>query len=146
VQLIDMGDFAGGMLKYIRDHPVPRVTVAGGVAKMTKLAQGMLDLHSKRGPADLDALAAIVADAGGSEALAPRIRGANTVSEAFGAAMAEGIPIGETIAAGAWKTAAAVLNDPDIELEVLIFDREGVLMGHQPFKPTHDPSRPRKRR
>ena len=25
--LIDMGDFAGGMLKYLRRHPVPRVTV-----------------------------------------------------------------------------------------------------------------------
>ena len=24
VALIDMGDFVGGMLKYIREHPVPR--------------------------------------------------------------------------------------------------------------------------
>src|SRR5437899_8653737 len=47
--LIDMGDFVGGMLKYLRRHPVPRLTIAGGVAKMTKLAQGLLDLHSKRG-------------------------------------------------------------------------------------------------
>jgi cobalt-precorrin-5B (C1)-methyltransferase len=38
-------------------HPVPRVTIAGGVAKMTKLAQGRLDLHSKRGTADMAALA-----------------------------------------------------------------------------------------
>ncbi|HEX2654013.1 MAG TPA: cobalt-precorrin-5B (C(1))-methyltransferase, partial [Xanthobacteraceae bacterium] len=50
--LIDMGDFVGGMLKYLRTHPVPRVTIAGGVAKMTKLAQGLLDLHSKRGAVD----------------------------------------------------------------------------------------------
>ncbi len=28
--MIDMGDFAGGMLKYLRRHPVPRVTIAGG--------------------------------------------------------------------------------------------------------------------
>ncbi|MGO4816002.1 cobalt-precorrin-5B (C(1))-methyltransferase CbiD, partial [Cupriavidus sp. 2MCAB6] len=40
--LIDMGDFAGGMLKYLRRHPVHRVTVAGGFAKMVKLGQGML--------------------------------------------------------------------------------------------------------
>ena len=26
IALIDMGDFVGGMLKYIRAHPVPRVT------------------------------------------------------------------------------------------------------------------------
>ena len=74
VQLIDMGDFVGGMLKYIRDHPVPRVTIAGGVAKMTKLAQGMLDLHSKRGMADLDALAAVALAAGASGELAEKIR------------------------------------------------------------------------
>src|SRR5271155_2923982 len=53
IALIDMGDFVGGMLKYLRKHPVPRVTIAGGVAKMTKLAQGLTDLHSKRGTADL---------------------------------------------------------------------------------------------
>ena len=41
IALIDMGDFVGGMLKYLRRHPVPRVTIAGGVAKMTKLAQGL---------------------------------------------------------------------------------------------------------
>ena len=57
IALIDMGDFVGGMLKYLRTHPVPRVTIAGGVAKMTKLAQGLLDLHSKRGTVDLAALA-----------------------------------------------------------------------------------------
>jgi hypothetical protein len=33
--LIDMGDFAGGMLKYLRRHPVPRVTVARAPARAT---------------------------------------------------------------------------------------------------------------
>ncbi len=136
VQLIDMGDFVGGMLKYIRDHPVPRVTIAGGVAKMTKLAQGMLDVHSKRGGADLDALAAVAVHAGASPELAATIRAANTVAEAFAEANSAGIPIGKAIAKRAWKTAAAVLNSPDIELELLIFNRDGELMGHAPFAPT----------
>lgn len=136
VQLIDMGDFAGGMLKYIRDHPVPRVTVAGGVAKMTKLAQGMLDLHSKRGPADLDALAEAAVSAGADTALAETIRGANTVAQAFAEATAAGVPVGRAIAEGAWKTAAGVLKSSEIELEVLIFNRDGDLMGHADFKPT----------
>src|SRR5258706_103271 len=43
IALIDMGDFVRGTLKYLRTHPVPRITIAGGVAKMTKLAQGLLD-------------------------------------------------------------------------------------------------------
>ncbi|MBA3448682.1 MAG: cobalt-precorrin-5B (C(1))-methyltransferase, partial [Pseudaminobacter sp.] len=136
VQLIDMGDFAGGMLKYIRDHPVPRVTIAGGVAKMTKLAQGMLDLHSKRGAADLDALATVALAAGASRELADQIRGANTVSQAFTEAADAGVPIGQAIADGAWRTAASVLKDPGIELEILIFNRDGDLMGHKPFAAT----------
>ena len=37
---------------------------------MTKLAQGRLDLHSKRGAVDLAALAARIAAAGGPPALA----------------------------------------------------------------------------
>ena len=71
--LIDMGDFAGGTLKYLRDHPVARVTIAGGPAKMAKLAQGRLDLHSKRGSVDLEALAKRVAEAGGAPSLAEAI-------------------------------------------------------------------------
>src|SRR6202007_3423372 len=80
--LIDMGDFVGGMLKYIRTHPLPRVTIAGGVAKMTKLAQGLLDLHSKRGAVDLAALAGLADEAGGSRTLRERILAANTAAEA----------------------------------------------------------------
>src|SRR5699024_2032398 len=81
--LIDMGDFVGGMLKYLRAHPVPRVTVAGGPAKLTKLAQGRLDLHSRRGAVDLEALAALARGAGADAALAARIAAANTALEAF---------------------------------------------------------------
>jgi cobalt-precorrin-5B (C1)-methyltransferase len=146
VALIDMGDFVGGMLKYIRAHPVPKVTVAGGVAKMTKLAQGMLDVHSKRGAADLEALAAVAVEAGAPAELAEHIRGSNTVAQAFATATAAGIAIGDAIARDAWETAAAALADPGIALEILIFDRDGAVMGHQPFKPVHEASRPRKRR
>src|SRR6202050_1959075 len=46
--LIDMGDFVGGALKYLRRHPVTRLTLAGGFAKMAKLAAGHLDLHSSK--------------------------------------------------------------------------------------------------
>ncbi|NBB83064.1 MAG: cobalt-precorrin-5B (C(1))-methyltransferase, partial [Alphaproteobacteria bacterium] len=39
---LDMGDFAGGLLKYLRKHPVPRLTLAGGFGKISKLAAGHL--------------------------------------------------------------------------------------------------------
>ena len=144
--LIDMGDFVGGMLKYIRKHPVARVTVAGGVAKMAKLAQGMLDVHSKRGMVDLDALATLALAAGGTVALGDRIRASNTAAEAFGHAEADGVALGDAVAQAAWRTAAAVLDDPAIVLDILLFDREGRLMGQTLPAPAHSPSRPLNRR
>ncbi len=139
--LLEMGDFAGALLKYLRRHPVSRVSIAGGVAKMTKLAQGRLDLHSRHGSADLPALAASVAD----PALAGRIAGANTVAEAFAIAAAEGVPLGDVVAQAAWRTAAAVLAGTDMALEVVLFDRAGALMGRTGFDRVHAaPSRNRR--
>ena len=126
-QLIDMGDFAGGMLKYLRANPVKQVTIAGGVAKMTKLAQGRLDLHSKHGRADLEALASLARTLGGNDDLAMRIIGSNTVAEAFHHGSSVGLPLGDRLADEAWRTAAKVLRGG--QLQVLIFDRDGNLQG-----------------
>ena len=140
--LIDMGDFAGGMLKYLRAHPVPRVTVAGGLAKMTKLAQGRLDLHSKRGSADLCALAALAREGGVPEPVAARIAAANTVAEGFALAAEAGIALGEAVALRAWETAAHVLLGAPSMLELVVFDREGRLLGRAPFRHVSPPSAP----
>jgi cobalt-precorrin-5B (C1)-methyltransferase len=141
-----MGDFVGGMLKYLSRHPVPRVTIAGGVAKMTKLAQGMLDLHSKRGTVDLAALAALAEAAGGTTALGARITAANTAAEAFVHAAAEGIALGDAVAAAARETALGPVGDSGIAVEVAVFDRDGMLLGHAPDAADHEASPLRNRR
>lgn len=124
--LIEMGDFVGGMLKYLRTHPIPRVTVAGGIGKITKLAQGRLDLHSKRGRVDTEALAEL---AGGDAALRAAIRGANTAAEAFAHAEAAGVALAAAVARQAWETVARVLEGTGIAAEILIFGADGVLSG-----------------
>ena len=144
--LIDMGDFVGGMLKYLRTHPVPQVTIAGGLAKMTKLAQGLLDLHSKRGTVDLPMLAEFAEEAGGSAALRQRIVAANTAAEAFAHAGAEGIALAQEVARAAQKTAIGVVAGRDIAIEVTVFDRDGRLIGRAPFARAHARSPARKRR
>ena len=136
--LIDMGDFVGGMLKYVRAHPLPCVTIAGGVAKMTKLAQGLLDLHSKRGAVDLATLASLAESAGASDPLRARILAANTAAEAFAHAQAEGIALGDAVARAAQATALRVVAASDIAVEIVLFDRGGSLAGHAPFSSARD--------
>jgi cobalt-precorrin-5B (C1)-methyltransferase len=146
IALIDMGDFVGGMLKYLRRHPVPRVTIAGGIAKMTKLAQGLLDLHSKRGAVDLAALAGLAAAAGGSDILAQRIMASNTAAEAFTHAAAANVALGDEVARAAQRTAADVATAAGIDVEVLLFDRDGHLAGQAPFRSHHGGAPARNRR
>lgn len=131
--LIDMGDFVGGTLKYVKTHPVPRVTIAGGVAKMTKLAQGLLDLHSKRGAVDLEALASFARAAGGSADLSARIEASNTAAEAFGHAVAQSVPLGDEVARRAQQTALKVVVGKPVAVEILVFDRQAQLVGRAPF-------------
>jgi cobalt-precorrin-5B (C1)-methyltransferase len=132
--LIDMGDFVGGMLKYLRSHPVPRVTIAGGVAKMTKLAQGLTDLHSKRGVVNHALLASLAQAAGGSAELCARIMTANTAAEAFALARSDGIALGDAVARAARETAERVVAGRDIAIEIALFDRDQMLVGRAPFK------------
>jgi cobalt-precorrin-5B (C1)-methyltransferase len=128
-----MGDFVGGMLKYLRRHPVARVTVAGGLAKMTKLGQGLLDLHSRRGEVDLDWLSARTDDA----ELAKRIAGSNSAMEAFEHAKTNGINLAMPVIDAAWQTAAGVLEGSDAALEIIMFDRTGELLGRTGFRDIH---------
>ncbi|MGQ0671499.1 MAG: cobalt-precorrin-5B (C(1))-methyltransferase [Hyphomicrobium sp.] len=134
IALIDMGDFAGGMLKYLKTHPVPRVTIAGGFAKMSKLAAGRLDLHSRRGVVDLELIAGWLAEAGATDALLNEARQANTAQQILGLAQTAGIDIAGRIATRAAEAAvrvmsARVISSPTIGLDVVIFDRDGHLAG-----------------
>ena len=126
--LIDMGDFAGGLLKYLRSHPVPHLTLAGGFGKLSKLAQGHMDLHSSRSRVDMADLAESARHAGAEARIAERIAGANTAMEALTISTDAGVALAETMAKRARASAMAVLAG-DTEVDVMIFDRTGNLAG-----------------
>ena len=126
--LIEMGDFVGGMLKYLRRHPVPRVTIAGGFAKMSKLGQGRLDLHSRRGSVDLAWLGEQAEHRGGGAGLCQRIDAANTAAEALALAAAEGIDLAPLVAEAARATAIGALAGTGIAIDVAVVGRDGTVL------------------
>ena len=109
---------------------MPRLTLAGGFAKLTKLAQGHLDLHSARsaaGPAGarggsrrgMGAPAALVAAMADGQHRQPDAD-AGTRTAAF--------PLADLVAAEArrWR---ARWPGTEVALEVLVVDREGSVVG-----------------
>ncbi|MDJ0994179.1 MAG: cobalt-precorrin-5B (C(1))-methyltransferase [Dinoroseobacter sp.] len=114
--MLDMGDFAGGLMKYLAKHPVPRLTIGGGIAKLTKLAQGALDLHSGRSQVDLRMLASALD--------APEIAGMNTTLEAYEAL---GTPMAAYVAKTAQARACAVVGR-GVAVDVIVTDRQGQII------------------
>jgi cobalt-precorrin-5B (C1)-methyltransferase len=132
IAFIDMGDFAGGTLKYLKRHPIARLTLAGGFAKLSKLAGGAMDLHSGRSEIDREQLAEALAALGAPVPMIAAARQANTASEILGSAQAAGLALGDVIAARA-KGQALALMAGETEVEVIIVDRQGGIVGRAPF-------------
>jgi cobalt-precorrin-5B (C1)-methyltransferase len=129
IALIEMGDFVGAVLKHLRKTPVERLSVCGGFGKISKLAAGHMDLHSRHSSIDLNQLAQWAADAGADAALQQSIREANTSQQALAMAAAVGIALGNTVCQHALDFARSVVP-AQVEVEVFAIDRRGGIVGH----------------
>jgi cobalt-precorrin-5B (C1)-methyltransferase len=119
--MIDMGDFAGGLLKYVKLHPVPRITIGGGFGKMVKLAQGAMDLHSGRSQVDFAWLAERVAP----DLRAP-VRAANTAQHALELA---GDDLAKRVAEEALRHVKSVVG-LSTDADVIVVAKDGRIVGH----------------
>ena len=126
--MLDMGDFAGGLLKYLRKHPLPRLTLGGGFGKLSKLAMGHMDLHSGRSQIDSERLGEWLRMLGASSRLVDEARSANTANQILEAAQQADLPIATFVAEQARCSALSKLSGATA-VEVIVFDRAGKLAG-----------------
>ena len=129
IALIEMGDFVGAVLKHLRKTPVERLSVCGGFGKISKLAAGHMDLHSRHSSIDLVQLARWAADVGADAELQQRICGANTSQQALAMASAVGIALGDAVCQHALNFARSVVPT-QVQVEVFAIDRQGGIVGH----------------
>lgn len=131
--LIEMGDFVGALLKHIKRvekaQPIlKKVILCGGFGKISKLAQGHMDLNSRASSIDLDALAKLAESLGASESLLAKMRTANTSVEALAFAQQEQIAVADEICAQALAFCRSFIPAA-ITIEVLAIDRKGQFVG-----------------
>lgn len=126
--LIDMGDFAGGLLKYVRTHPVNHLIIAGGFAKITKLAQGCMDLHSSRSQIDFERLALVLQHVGVAHQATEAAHSANTAMHVLELAGTNAPDVAHMIARQAREVALATLAG-GTEVQVWVYDRQGQRLG-----------------
>ena len=126
--LIEMGDFIGAVLKHLRKAPVVKLSICGGFGKISKLAAGHMDLHSRHSSIDLPQLAVWAAGLGASLDLQAAMRAANTSQQALALASAEGVALGDAVCAQALAFARGIVP-AQVQLEVFAIDRQGRIVG-----------------
>ncbi|MGF6515956.1 cobalt-precorrin-5B (C1)-methyltransferase [Pseudomonas sp. BT76 TE3572] len=129
IALIEMGDFVGAVLKHLRKVPVDKLSLCGGFGKISKLAAGHMDLHSRHSSIDLPQLAEWAAAIGADETLQQGIREANTSQQALAMASAVGIALGDAVCQHALDFARSVVP-AQVQVEVFAIDRQGGIVGH----------------
>ena len=129
IALIEMGDFVGAVLKHLRKVPVDKLSICGGFGKISKLAAGHMDLHSRHSSIDRPQLAEWAAAIGADSALQDAIRQANTSQQALAMASAVGIALGDAVCQHALDFARSVVP-AQVQIEVFAIDRQGAIVGH----------------
>jgi cobalt-precorrin-5B (C1)-methyltransferase len=120
--MLDMGDFAGGLLKYIKVNPVARVTIGGGFGKMVKLAQGSMDLHSGRSQVDFEWLARQV-----PEDLRDEVKNANSALQVLTLC---GPMLAQNVARAALVVVGRILDRNVTHADIMIVARDGAVVAH----------------
>jgi cobalt-precorrin-5B (C1)-methyltransferase len=137
--LLDMGDFVGGMLRYLCKHPIPRLTICGGFGKTIKLSQGCMDLHSGRSQIDFSKLAEVAREL----QYPPETQQAILTSQTAMAVLTqleildvnlEKSPLIRTIAEHAHRTVKNALKNNNIAVEIIISDRKGRILNRTNFE------------
>ena len=132
VALIEMGDFAGAVLKHIKalapSSGIQKLTICGGVGKMTKLANGHLDLNSRVSAIDFEQMAALAQSLGANDALVKNIQQANTSIDVLNQCRDQRIDLAGAICENARMVARRYVPE-QMELEVWAINRQGQFIG-----------------
>jgi cobalt-precorrin-5B (C1)-methyltransferase len=126
--LIEMGDFAGAVLKHLKKVSVKKLTICGGIGKISKLANGHMDLNSRVSEIDFMHLASVASEMGGDKSLLTEIQGANTSVQALQLCQAKNIDLAGALCDRALVVAKNIVPR-DVEVEVIAIDRKGQFVG-----------------
>ncbi|WP_400161926.1 cobalt-precorrin-5B (C(1))-methyltransferase [Brevibacillus sp. TJ4] len=135
---VEMGDFVGFAIKQCKSRQIKKVTLVGMMGKFSKVAQGVMMVHSKSAPVDFGFLAALAEEAGAEADLLEQIRTANTASQ-VGDLMADKPAFFEKMCEHCCR---AALNEAGggIEIETAIITMKGSLLGRVTINDTDDQS------
>lgn len=126
---VQMGDFVGWTLRYCQKAKMPKAIIAGMIGKLSKIADGMMHTHARRGSVNLSMLADLAGESGAPAEIQEKIRGANTAREAQEIAVAARLPgFFDRICQRICQHCSAH-TQREVAIEAILTDFEGNVLG-----------------
>ncbi len=126
---VQMGDFVGFTLKHLERLKARKVNIVGMIGKLSKIADGVLQTHARHTAVNLDLLATIAGECGGTPELVERVAKANTAREAGDLGIAASLPgFFDRICERICHVARGHVNNA-FTAETVLADHEGKLLG-----------------
>ena len=127
--LIEMGDFSGAVLKHLKKAAVKpgtlkKLSICGGIGKISKLANGHMDLNSRVSSIDFKQLASIAEQLGADERLKDKILAANTSIEVIKLCREAGINLALALCQQALQVTKKTVPE-HLNIEICAIDRQG---------------------
>jgi len=129
IALIEMGDFVGAVLQHSKKVPLDKLSFCGGFGKVSKLAMGKWNLHSKESSIDFPFLAQLATKLGADTDLQNSILTSNTSIEALKFCNEHGIDLATAICQSALEQLRRKIPAV-IEIEVWVINRQGDLIAN----------------
>ncbi|MBA4603693.1 cobalt-precorrin-5B (C(1))-methyltransferase [Thermoactinomyces mirandus] len=126
---VQAGNFIGFALKHAKQAGVLKVTLAGMMGKLSKVARGEMNAHSGNSTVDCNFLAQVAEKAGASPTLAAGIRKANNATHAGQLIEQEGNSLFFTLLCERICRACLVYVEGGIKLETVLVKLSGERLG-----------------
>ncbi len=126
--IVEMGDFAGAVLKHLRKVAMTRLSICGGFGKISKLAAGHHSLHSKDSSIDFQFFREQVKTLAGDAALMHKVEQSNTSLEALQHCEDANIALANRICSLAQKEAVKTCRN-SCHIDVYAIRKDGQLVG-----------------
>jgi cobalt-precorrin-5B (C1)-methyltransferase len=128
---IQMGDFVGFALQQAKRAGAEKATLVGMMGKLSKVAQGVMMVHSKSAPVDFGFLADVAKESGAPPELVEAVRQANTATHAGQLMEQAGYPsfferLSQLASRRGWEHAGG-----GITVETVLVTMKGALLGRE---------------
>lgn len=126
---IEMGDFVGFTLKHCKKKQIAKVSLVGMMGKFSKVAQGVMMVHSKSAPINFEFLAGLANEVGADDATVQDVLEANTASLVGEIMLEREYPTFFDRLCAACCTSSLQHIKGGIEMSTSIYSMQGQLLG-----------------